>query len=91
MRSISLPIGIVAPASIHKISRLERRHQQLDGPCPICSSRTIATDLASTVQAQRQPGIDASRFLADHAGAQHQPVRNDLCFAWAFLSDVGRK
>ncbi len=28
--------------------------------------------------AERQPGINAGRLLADHAGAQHQAVRDDL-------------
>ena len=29
-------------------------------------------------QAERQERVDTCGFLADHAGAQHQPMRNDL-------------
>ena len=35
-------------------------------------------DLLEHAEAQRQPGIDAGARLADHAGAQHQLVRDDL-------------
>ena len=47
-------------------------------PARSCSSRTIASILFRTRKPERQPGVDAGRLLADHAGAQHQAVRDDL-------------
>ena len=47
-------------------------------PARFCSSRTIGVDLVEHAQAERQPGVDAGRLLPDQAGAQHQPVRDDL-------------
>ena len=49
-------------------------------PARSCSSRTICSILLQHAEAERQPGIDAGARLADHAGAQHQPVRDDLRF-----------
>ena len=43
-----------------------------------CSSRTIWQTLVQHPQAERQEGINPGRLLADHAGAQHQPVGGDL-------------
>src|SRR3546814_17856950 len=36
-------------------------------------------------EAERQPGVDAGAGLADHAGAQHEPVRDDLRLLRRFL------
>ena len=47
-------------------------------------------DLLQYKQAQRQPGIDAGRFLPDHPGAQHQAMRDDLRFLRILLED-GKK
>ena len=47
-------------------------------PERFCSSRTICADLLQHAQAERQERIDAGRLLPHHAGAQHQPVRDDL-------------
>ena len=49
-----------------------------------------ALDVLQHAQAERQPGIDAGAGLADQAGAQHQPVRDDLRLA-GFSFRVGRK
>ena len=48
-------------------------------------------DLAEHAMAERQPGIDAGRFLADHAGAQHQPVRDDLGLGGRLLQERQEK
>ena len=56
-------------------------------PARFCSSRTIGADLLQHAQAERQPGVDAGRLLADHAGAQHQPMRDDLRLFRRFLED----
>ena len=47
----------------------------------------MALTLFEHPQTQRQPGVDARRFLADHAGAQHQPVGDDLRLFRGFAED----
>ena len=73
-----LAIGIVAPALAPEIGRLDRRHQDLDGAGAILFLADHRADLVEHAQAERQPGIDAGRLLADHARTQHQPVGDDL-------------
>ena len=43
-----------------------------------CSSRTIWPISRQHILAERQPGINSCRLLADQPGAQHQPVGNDF-------------
>src|SRR3546814_3248361 len=42
-------------------------------------------DLLQHPKAERQPGVDAGACLADHAGAQHEPVGDDLRLLRGFL------
>ena len=79
------PVGVVAPALPPEVGGLDRRHQDLLRAGGVL---LLADDLLHPLQhppAERQPGIDAGRGLADHAGAQHQPVRGDLRVRRRFL------
>ena len=73
-----LAVGLVAPALAPEVGRLDRRHQDLDRAGAVLLLADDAADLVEHAQAERQPGVDAGRLLADQAGAQHQPVRDDL-------------
>ena len=42
-------------------------------------------DLAQHLEAQRQPGLDASGLLFNHTSTQHVTVRNDLGLGWGFF------
>ncbi len=72
------PVGVVAPGFLPEIGRLDRGHQDFLTAHPVLLLAHDLLDLLQHLVAQRQPGIDAGARLADHAGAQHQPVRDDL-------------
>jgi len=78
-------VGVIAAALAPQISQLQGRHQQFDGPCPHLFLAHDLLDLAQHLQTQRQPGVDACCLLLDHAGAQHQLVRDDLGVRRSFL------
>ena len=80
-------ISIIAPRLPPQVGGLDRRHQHFDGTSAILLLANDLFDLGEHAPAQRQPGIDARRSLADHAGAQHQLVRNHLGIARGFLED----
>ncbi len=82
-----LAIGLVAAALAPQIGGLQRRHQDLDGPGPHHLLIDDGLDLVEHADAQRQPGIDAGRLLADQAGAQHQPVADDLGLGRGFFEE----
>ncbi len=73
-----LAIGLVAAALAPQIGRLEGGHQQLDGAGAILLLADDGADFLQDAKAERQKGINPGRLLPDHAGAQHQPVRDDL-------------
>ena len=82
-----LAVIVVAPALAPEIGGLDRRHQQFDGAGAVLLLADDLLDLFQNTQAQRQPGVYAGRLLADHAGAQHQPVRDDLRLFRRLLQD----
>ena len=73
-----LAIGLVAAAFAPEIRRLDGRHQKLDGAGAVLLLAHDLADLLEHPQTQRQEGINPGRLLADHAGAQHQPMGGDL-------------
>ena len=73
-----LAVVVVAPALPPEIGRLDGRHQDLDGAGAVLLLAHDLLDLGQHPAAERQPGIDARRLLADHARPQHQSVRDDL-------------
>ena len=73
-----LAVGVIASALAPEVGRLDCRHQHFDRAGAVL---LLAHDLANLLQhanAERQEGIDARGLLPHHAGAQHQPVRDDL-------------
>ena len=80
-----LAVVVVAAGLAPQIGRLQRRHQQLDRAGAILLLAHDRADLVQHPQAERQPGVDAGAFLPDHAGAQHQPVRDDFRLLRRFL------
>ena len=73
-----LAVGLVAAGFPPELGRLDRRHQDLDGPRPVLLLADHRADLVQDAQAQRQPRIDAGGLLAHEPGAQHEAVRDDL-------------
>src|SRR5262249_39401801 len=59
----------------------DRRHQDLRRAGAALLLAHDLLDLLQDAETERQPRINPRRGLADHAGAQHQPVRDDLCLA----------
>ena len=82
-----LAVVVVAAGFAPELGRLDRRHQHLDRARPVLLLAHDGADLLQDAQAQRQPGVDAGRLLPDHAGAQHQPMRDDLRLFRRFLED----
>jgi hypothetical protein len=77
-----------APGFLPQLLRLDGRHQQLDGAAGVHLLAHCAFDLAQHAQAQRGPGVQAGRELADHAGLEHQLVADDLGVGRGFLGSV---
>ena len=73
-----LAVGIVASALAPKVGRLDGRHQQFDRAGTVLLLAHDLADLLKHPKAERQEGVDARGLLPHHAGAQHQPVRDDL-------------
>ena len=82
-----LAVGLVPPALPPEIRRLDRRHQDLDGPGRVHLLPHDLLDLLQHGEAERQPAVDASRELLDHAGPQHELVRDDLGLGRRLLED----
>ena len=78
-------ILLPAPGFLPQVGRLHHRHQDF-----LCARGVhfLAHDgfhLAQDAQTQRQPTVQSGREFADHAGAQHQLMADDLRFRWSFL------
>ena len=73
-----LAVIFVAPRLAPQIGRLNGRHQHLLGTGPVLLLAHDLLDALEDAETQGQPGIDAGARLAHHAGAQHQPVGDDL-------------
>src|SRR5262249_4757207 len=82
-----LAVILVAAALLPEIGGLDRRHQDLFRPRAGLLLADDLLDLLQDAQAERQPGIDAGARLPDHAGAQHEAVRDDLRLAGIFLEN----
>ncbi len=61
-----------------QLGRLHCRHQQFDRTCPVHFFAHDGFHLADRTQADRQVVIDAAGDAADHAGAHHELVADDL-------------
>ena len=75
-----LAIRIVAAGFAPEVGRLDGGHQQFDRAGAVLLLLDDALHLHQNLVAQRQPGIEAGGLLADHAGTQHQAVRDDFSF-----------
>ena len=82
-----LAVIIVASGFAPEIGRLDGRHQDFDRACAVLLLADDGADLVQDPDAKRQPGVAAGRLLADHAGAQHQPMRDDLGLFGRLLED----
>ena len=82
-----LAVVVVAPGFAPEIGRLDRRHQHLDRAGPVLLLAHDGADLVQDPDAERQPGVAARRLLSDHAGAQHEAMRDDLRLFWRLLED----
>jgi hypothetical protein len=79
--------SLVGPYSAPEIGELERRHQQFQRAGAVLLLAHDLLDLLQDAEAERQPGIDAGGLLPDHAGTQHQPMRDDLRLFRIFLQN----
>jgi hypothetical protein len=73
-----LAVVVVAPGLLPQIGRLDGRHEHFLGAAGVLLVAHDLFDPLQHPQAQGQPGIDPGAGLADHAGAQHETVRDDL-------------
>ena len=70
--------GLVAPALLPDIRRLEGGHEQFKRAGAIHLLAHDLLDLAQRAQPQRQECVEPARELADQPGAQKEFVRDDL-------------
>ena len=82
-----LAVGVVASALAPQIGGLDGRHQEFDGAGAVLLLAHDLLDLLQHAQAKRQEGVNAGRLLPHHAGAQHQPVGDDLRLFRGFTQD----
>ena len=82
-----LAVGLVAAALAPQVRRLDGRHQKLDRAGAVLLLAHDPADLVEHPQAERQEGVNACGLLPHHAGAQHQPVRDDFRLAGRFAQD----
>ncbi len=82
-----LAVILIAPALAPQLGRLQGRHQHLERAGAVLLLAHDLFDLAQHLEAQRQPAIDARARLSDHAGAQHEAVRDDLRLARILLDE----
>ena len=82
-----LAVVVVAAALAPQLGRLDGRHQHLDRAGAVLLLAHDAADLLQHAKAEREKRVDARGLLANHSGAQHQPVRNDLCLLGSFTQD----
>jgi hypothetical protein len=75
---------VIAAAFAPQIGGLNRRHQHFLRAGAVLLLAHDLLDPLQDVEAERQPRINAGRRLADHPGAQHQPMRDDLRFGRVF-------
>jgi hypothetical protein len=77
-----------APGFLPQLARLHGRHHHLERAGAVHLLAHDRLHLAQHAQAQGRPGVEAGGKLADHAGAQHQPVAGDLGVAGDFTGGV---
>ena len=82
-----LAVVVVAAALAPQLGGLDGRHQHLDRAGAVLLLAHDAADLLQHAKAEREKRVDARGLLANHSGAQHQPVRNDLCLLRSFTQD----
>ncbi|MNL20370.1 hypothetical protein D3C87_1416130 [compost metagenome] len=75
-----LAVGVVAPRLAPEIGGLDGGHQKLDRAGAILLLLDDLLHLHEHLVAERQPGIEAGGLLTDHAGTQHQPMRDNFGF-----------
>ena len=73
-----LAVGVVATALTPQVGGLDGRHQQFDGAGTVLLLAHDVADFLQHAETERQEGVNAGRLLPQHAGAQHQPVRDDF-------------
>jgi hypothetical protein len=83
---------VVVPAAFPpQVGRLDGRHDDLLGAGGVLLLAHDARDVGEHACSKRQPVVDARGVLADHAGAQHQAVGDDLGLGGVFLEGRGEK
>src|SRR5262249_24442948 len=88
-----LAINIVAARLLPEFCGLDRGHKYFLTSRAILLLANDVLDALQHTQAQRQPRIYAGACLADHAGPQHQTVRDNLSLGLILLhrgQEIGR-
>jgi len=78
-------VDVPAARLLPQLRRLDRRHEQLEGACPVHFLPHDPLDLAQHPQAEGHPGEEAGGQPADEPCAQHQLVADDLGVGGHFL------
>ena len=85
------PVLLPAAGFLPQLSRLHRGHQKFQRAGAVHFIAYDGLDLAQHAQAKRQPAVDPCGLLADHTGAQHQLVADDLGVGRGFFQGAKRK
>ena len=75
-----LAVDLVTAALLPDLGGLDGGHQQFERAGAVLLLAHDLLDVAQYPKSKRQPGIDAGARLADQAGPEHQPMRDDLRF-----------
>ena len=82
-----LTVRLIPARLAPEVGLLQRRHQHFNGAGTVHFLAHDLFDALQDPQSERQPGVDTGTVLADHAGAQHQLVRNDRGVRRRFLGN----
>src|SRR5262249_42629872 len=79
--------SLLTPVRPPQFGRLDGRHQQFDSARAVLFLADDGADLLQGAKAERQESVYAGGLLTHHAGAQHQPMRNDFRFFRRFTQN----
>ena len=73
-------LAVALPAlRLHpQLARMDRRAEELDRAGAVHLLADDGLELLHRAQAERQVGVDSGRDFADHSGAHHQPLADDV-------------
>ena len=79
-----LAVIVIAAAFTPQVGRLDGRHQHFLAAGPVLLLPDNPLDVLQHLETHRQPGVYSCAGLTNHAGTEHQAMRDDLGFRGIF-------